>query len=643
MQRFKKLSALFLSFLIAIGSLSIAASAAPSADSWKSPQQIVTAMTENPQNEMVITWTTIDLTLTDAIVEVTSDNGEYFIFDAVKTNRSVSSSSMRLANGTTAVSQKAFYVVNITGLSPNTDYSYVCSAVDTDGIAHESAVCAFRTAPEAKDAFSFIYLSDTQMSGTNGKAATVNSSLWAAHDPSFVYIAGDLTDTATNEGQWEIFFNQKTPGMANATQFSNNYENAMSDYALAAVQGNHDNNTFNNHINYAASGGTNITYAYTYGSARFIMLNFENTATRAAQQAFLREQVADAKANGLWTVVGFHKSIYSGASHMNDSDVRDARAYWAPIFAELDVDVVLQGHDHVLSRGFVTAEGNNVQDTQDINYQKVDDRTYTAEKPSNAPLYYVGNCASTLKFYNATAPNTTLAAPDYGFLDLNSARDAGHVQNPDGPRSLDSSDAKQTYPTYTSVTVSNDAITFETYFFQYDSNTDLIVTEPFLYDSFTVTRALPDWTEYDAAVADAEDFVAGDFDVYTNESIEDAIAVVETALADNALESGSFLTSQNIINGAADVINAAVAEAKEMLVVRFEGAMAKASVKKLNGNKNELTITITGLYADGSTEEITTKTLEISNNAAGTYEVGDYTVYVDTKGNDQIRACYIVE
>jgi len=507
MQKIKRISALFLSLVIVAGLLGTAAFAAPSTDPWKSPQQVVAAMTENPQNEMVVTWTTIDLTLTDAKVEVTpSGGGETVTFTAVKTNRSVSSSSMRLENGGN-VTQKAFYVASLTGLSPDTAYEFICSAVDSEGLTHESVGNAFITAPGAKDAFSFIYLSDTQTSGTNGKAMTVNSGFWAKHDPRFVYIAGDLTDTAANEGQWEIFFNQKTPGMANANQFSDNYSSAMSGYALAAVQGNHDNNTFSNHINYAASGGTNITYAYTYGSARFIMLNFENTASRPAQQAFLREQVADAKENGLWTVVGFHKSIYSGASHMTDSDATDARRYWAPVFAELDVDVVLQGHDHVLSRGFVDAEGNNARSAQDINYQKVGDRTYTAEKPSNAPLYYVGNCASTLKFYNATAGNAAHAAPDYGFLDINSARDAGHAQNPDGPRSLDSSDAKLTYPTYTSVTVEAGSITFETYFFQYDSVTDLIVTQPFLFDRFTVTRTLPDYSTAEASISAAEDVV----------------------------------------------------------------------------------------------------------------------------------------
>jgi hypothetical protein len=79
---------------------------------------------------------------------------------------------------------------------------------------------------------------------------------------------------------------------------------------------------------------------------------------------------------------------------------------------------------------------------------------------------------------------------------------------------------------------------------------------------------------------------------------------------------------------------------------------ATAFVTKLNGNKNNLTITVTEYYSDDSFYEIV-KTFSIDNNAAGTYVVSDkeedkeetvsYTVYVNTKGNTQIREIYIVE
>jgi hypothetical protein len=73
----------------------------------------------------------------------------------------------------------------------------------------------------------------------------------------------------------------------------------------------------------------------------------------------------------------------------------------------------------------------------------------------------------------------------------------------------------------------------------------------------------------------------------------------------------------------------------------FVTATPEASVKQLSGNKNELTITVTELYSDGATNTFT-QTFDVNNNTADTYTVGSYSVYVDTKGNTQVRTCYIV-
>jgi len=90
------------------------------------------------------------------------------------------------------------------------------------------------------------------------------------------------------------------------------------------------------------------------------------------------------------------------------------------------------------------------------------------------------------------------------------------------------------------------------------------------------------------------------------------------------------------------LVDLQVNESAGFLATKLVDLLPKAFVTKLNGNKNNLTITVTETYVDG-TVEVYTKTFSIDNNAAGTYMVGDYTVYVDTKGNDQIRACYVIE
>ena len=77
-----------------------------------------------------------------------------------------------------------------------------------------------------------------------------------------------------------------------------------------------------------------------------------------------------------------------------------------------------------------------------------------------------------------------------------------------------------------------------------------------------------------------------------------------------------------------------------VLSTKLVGLVPVAYIEQLNGNKNDLTITVTEIYEDG-TEEVFTATFSINNNAADTYTVGPYKVYVDTKGNDQIRDCYV--
>jgi hypothetical protein len=70
-------------------------------------------------------------------------------------------------------------------------------------------------------------------------------------------------------------------------------------------------------------------------------------------------------------------------------------------------------------------------------------------------------------------------------------------------------------------------------------------------------------------------------------------------------------------------------------------ATPSAQVTKINGNTNNLSITISQKLADGSIRPVT-KSFSIHNNAADPYTVRSYNVYVETKGNTQIRDCRLV-
>jgi 3',5'-cyclic AMP phosphodiesterase CpdA len=326
---------------------------------------------------------------------------------------------------------------------------------------------------------------------------------------SFLYIAGDLTNTAANEGQWESFFNQPGNSMFNST-FSGSL---ISDLPVAAAMGNHDSagagaGGMVTHFKFASQvNGVPVSYAFDYGAAHFIILNLENTYSRdsqgfrSAQEQFLRDEVAAAKAKGMWTFVGYHKSLYSGANHMDDSDVINNRKYWTPIFTELGVDFVLQGHDHVLSRGFIQTVGGSASKL-DIT-RRINDREFMAKQPENAPLYYVGNTASSLKFYGPLLNNNWIlpgdpVLPDYELFDINSAVPAGYINlltgklmNP-GPCTNDDLEGVDPNffrtPTFTAVTVSNGKVTFETHMTGFDPATNSIVKDTFTYDTLSVIR-----------------------------------------------------------------------------------------------------------------------------------------------------------
>lgn len=123
---------------------------------------------------------------------------------------------------------------------------------------------------------------------------------------------------------------------------------------------------------------------------------------------------------------------------------------------------------------------------------------------------------------------------------------------------------------------------------------------------------------------------------YTGESW----VLYETAVSQAiAVEGKADATQQEVDDAVAAIVSA---KAGLTYIPVFESATASAYVTKLEGNKNDLTITVTEKYDKGSAVVIT-KTFRINNNAADIYEVGDYKVYVNTKGNVQVRECYIVK
>lgn len=541
-------------------------------DKNKAPEQLNVHVGDDAATQVNVTYTTI--TDTSSVIAVTkADGGETMYFE-----------------GTSYIGLGGKYIheISVNGLEPATEYVYTVG----DGFNERDG--KFKTALEQGDesSFTFAYLADTQVSNaSNAKALGATLAKVNEKNPDFVYLAGDVTDKSTNESQWEWLFN-------NDGVYSTGGEDMFANHLVAVTQGNHDNNEMYQHINAPEEAGK-IVYSFDYGCAKFIILNLESARydedARAQQEAYLRDAVKDAKSNGQWTIVGFHKSLYTGASHITDSDIIAARKFWAPIFAETDVDLVLQGHDHVYSRGFVTAEGENANPTV------LEDGTIIQP---DAPLYMVGGHAGGLKWYskkNYTVTENDPLALNYSFLDVNST-DTG-------------SDVKKEQ-VITMLEVSNETISVKTTFFKYNTDEDAITTDEYVYDTFTVKR---DLAECATAYADGTELFVKEiddtleytvsFDNITNaNAFETALeydeSVMELVKVESCLEDTLYV-DEKTENGVSDYIigtKTAISSDEKMDVVKYtfklkEGAQAdnvavtltKADTVNLENTDNDAT------------------------------------------------------
>ena len=524
-----------------------------SANPNKAPKQVNAHMGDDPSTQINFTYSTVEDAKTQVVINAAGSS-------EMRTETGESAQISNLNSG------KFIHKIAVSGLAPDTEYEYAV------GYGENTYSGTFKTAlPSGSDgSFSFVYLADTQVSNAaNAKALGATLNRVNEMNPDFVYIAGDVTDTAANEAQWEqLFYNNGA--------FPNGGQDMFGNSTLAVVQGNHDNNTMNRHINAPAEMG-NIVYSFDYGPATFVMLNLESArsdaSARAQQKEYLTAVINDAKARGQWTLVGFHKSLYTGASHITDSDVIDARKFWCPVFAELDVDFVLQGHDHVYSRGFVEADGSKADVAMNGETTYVD--------PDYAPLYMIGGHAGGLKWYERINYNVTPGdplLPSYSFLDVDSAG----IQ----PNGALGSEVKQEQ-VIVALEVSNDEVTVTTTMFKYDVNSDSITTPEYVFDSFTVKRDVSeDETKNSLIVTTDANLVKKGNYFRVNTSLTSAAAsnaaTVEYSYDTSKYEFRGFTPAEGVT-----VLDSIATETGRRLTVMIDGYNAEAFGETLFAAKDD--------------------------------------------------------
>ena len=258
------------------------------------------------------------------------------------------------------------YKAQAKDLKPNTQYYYKVGSES----GKKSEIGKFKTSGDKGDPFSFVQYTDTQNAFWNENvrneaafgADTLKNAIQTAGDPNFALHTGDFVETAEVEDEWKDLYKQSRPSFMSLP--------------VAVAPGNHDEyalneedekllNKFNEHMNVpkendAVNGGS--YYSFDYNGAHMVVANTNDNkkskdnpdekAIGDEQMEWIKKDIKQARDNGAkWVVLNLHKPMYSKSYHaLSDEDVKKVREELTKEIDDLDVDLVLQGHDHVLSR-----------------------------------------------------------------------------------------------------------------------------------------------------------------------------------------------------------------------------------------------------------------------------------------------------
>ena len=244
--------------------------------------------------------------------------------------------TVRLGDGRVFQSEaQELHEVTLTGLTPGHRYRYT---VECTG---EIVAGEFATAPEADSPYMFVVFGDSR-SHVASHQMVVNRV--RREVPDFILGTGDMVNDGSQESEWQQFFDIERMLLL---------ENAM----FPSV-GNHDRQgrgrTADNYRKYFSlpenSPDPERYYAFTYGNARFLILDSNTYSFSLSDQtAWIEQQLQAARLDRSikHIFVSMHHPPFSISLHGGQTELRER---WTPLYEKYRVDAVFSGHDHVYSR-----------------------------------------------------------------------------------------------------------------------------------------------------------------------------------------------------------------------------------------------------------------------------------------------------
>jgi hypothetical protein len=249
------------------------------------------------------------------------------------------------------------------GLRPGTTYYYGVGHEGFDPASKErhSTVGSFTTAPARAEKFVFTAFGDQGVTPD----ALANDKLILGREPAFHLHAGDICYAdVTGHGKesdiydptaWDLFLKQT--------------ETVAKTVPWMVTTGNHDMEAWYSPNGYGGQSARFSlpdngfdaknapgVYSFTYGNVAIVALDANDVSyeipankgyTDGRQTAWLDRRLAELRKEADFVVVFFHHCAYSTSTHASDGGVRAA---WLPLFTKHQVDLVINGHNHVYER-----------------------------------------------------------------------------------------------------------------------------------------------------------------------------------------------------------------------------------------------------------------------------------------------------
>ncbi|MDQ0774290.1 hypothetical protein QF026_002756 [Streptomyces aurantiacus] len=249
------------------------------------------------------------------------------------------------------------------GLRPGTTYYYGVGHDGFDPASKErhSTVGSFTTAPARAEKFVFTAFGDQGVTPD----ALANDKLILGREPAFHLHAGDICYAdVTGHGKesdiydptaWDLFLKQT--------------ETVAKTVPWMVTTGNHDMEAWYSPNGYGGQSARFSlpdngfdaknapgVYSFTYGNVAIVALDANDVSyeipankgyTDGRQTAWLDQRLGELRKEADFVVVFFHHCAYSTSTHASDGGVRAA---WLPLFTKHQVDLVINGHNHVYER-----------------------------------------------------------------------------------------------------------------------------------------------------------------------------------------------------------------------------------------------------------------------------------------------------